>query len=677
MALIRPKDVFMLGTLDVTDRLQSCDLQFGFDPATHQIVYSFGRLVLRNSDGLLDSSALPLRITRPTLPGTAARQVWFGVADPSAEPIRSQTTRSQSYTLHGNLETVLGFGAELDIIYNGPNPRNITAISDPMASKSTTSTTTSTTLYLAWASTSTRSRLYRINTSSTTQENNLGNFPSGMQIAAMTTHGSNVYAIDLSSNRARMVLVNTGSPGSSAYTGSGGGNLHRDINYPQGLASHNGSLYLVDSQAFSTSIVQRALWQVNLSNPAQSTYLGLLPLNDQTWSLADHNGALYMAPVRGDELWLCNVSRAESSRKIGDLPSAMGNIEALVSHAGTLYAFTTEEELWRINVTSPNSSRKVGDLPSGIRSLGLAGAASITTSTTTTTTVPGRTIPTGGLTMTGLFNHVVDTTLSGNTVGARKGTVDIQTVRFNHTNNTRTLVGRLKIFEDGSANISKESRRVNDWLTVISKITHCPVFDVDGSTVGISQGARNQANRNASRRFSSRDVLITPTSVYYQKLITATINAWKFSFANINAAQKVAQIDTGRNLHFPPGTRGERAYVYPQWIAGGTSAESIASLPERLIRFECPRWQETETAIGLIEGLVPGTVHLFNIEGDDGLALINQYGMVARLAYSWRANVPPKVTVDVLGQPESITPQGQWIQGQAVQGSTTILTEPQ
>ena len=591
--------------------------------------------------------------------------------------MRDQVSRRRAFKLSGLSEILIGFGAETNLIVNGPPyPRGVTTVGTPEAGRTETTTSTSQNLYLGYYD-GRRSYLYRINRTNPSSSTLIGAFPSGMQIAAMTEHNGEVLATDVSSNQTRLVLVNVSSPGSSSHIGRIQQRSPSDnLNEGQALASHGGRLFCADAQADHSGTVQRALWDVDRNSPNRSTKIGLLPFNDIAWSLADHLGTLYLVAIRDNDLYVANITTPASSRKAnnGDLPSSFDNVEAMVSHNGELLMVNDDEELGVINTSNPTRSGSRQDLPSAV-TIRFAGLASVSVTTSTSTTIPGRSVPTNGWTLTQIFQNVLADKLTGNTIGVTRGVTDLPDVRFKDTNSNRTLIGDLTIFEDGSANLYSTTLNTLEWLHIVGVLAHCPLMDIRGNQVGMTQGTRREANRTAAQTFSSRDVLIHAGSASIIVADDAVINTFKGARVDLGTqGQGIFRRAFYENTHGSSVLLyGSRKYRYPQWVAGGTNNENVAALAERVLTFTSPRWQEAIADMVKLETLIPGTVHRFDLLGDDGQQLVNNYGTVVRLTYRWRWRGLPSVTVSAIVSDDEVPQQQSWVLGQSRLGVDTIL----
>ena len=150
------------------------------------------------------------------------------------------------------------------------------------------------------------------------------------------------------------------------------------LDNPNGIASHGGALYIVDSSS------PRRLWRLNdLSDPSSATNLGSFPsdLNNPS-GIASHGGALYIVSrSSADRLWRLNdLSDPSSATNLGSFPSDLNNPSGIASHGGALYIVDLQNNdfLWRIdNPSNPGGAISVGSIgamqsytPTGITSYG-------------------------------------------------------------------------------------------------------------------------------------------------------------------------------------------------------------------------------------------------------------------------------------------------------------------
>ena len=138
---------------------------------------------------------------------------------------------------------------------------------------------------------------------------------------------------------------------------------------PLGLASHNGTLYLVDSGT-------DRLYSVDPTT-GQATQIGNLngPTNPE--GLASHNGTLYLVDSGTDRLYSVDPTTGQATQ-IGSL-NGPTNPEGLASHNGTLYLVDDNtDRLYSVDPTTGQATQ-IGNLngptaPSGLASHAIAPA---------------------------------------------------------------------------------------------------------------------------------------------------------------------------------------------------------------------------------------------------------------------------------------------------------------
>ena len=154
------------------------------------------------------------------------------------------------------------------------------------------------------------------------------------------------------------------------------GEFASNLQAPDAATSHNGRLYIGDTNGFE-------LWFVDPEDPDNTTgdfgNLGGFPVvtgqsnRVSPQSMASHDGKLLVVDRPTGGLYNVDPSDPTSTSgdfgEIGDIPSSISAPNAMVSHGGNLYIVdSTNGNLWRINPTDPDDETgdygMVGTLPS-------------------------------------------------------------------------------------------------------------------------------------------------------------------------------------------------------------------------------------------------------------------------------------------------------------------------
>ena len=226
--------------------------------------------------------------------------------------------------------------------------------------------------------------LWRIDPSSpgtaTTPPNpygNLGDLPSGLTAPhAMAWHDGALYVVDSGSDE--LWRIDPSAPDSTTSPYGNLGTLPSGLTSSQGMTSHDGALLIVDDSGDE-------LWRIDPADPDDTSGdfgevggpgNGSLPSGlTQPVSMTSHDGALYVVDSDGEQLWRIDPSNPGSTTSPyghqGTLPSGLTAGHSMTSHDGALYvADNSGDELWRINPSDPDSTASpygnLGTLPSGL-----------------------------------------------------------------------------------------------------------------------------------------------------------------------------------------------------------------------------------------------------------------------------------------------------------------------
>ena len=166
---------------------------------------------------------------------------------------------------------------------------------------------------------------------------------------------------------ATLFMVDSSTPDSlySVNVATGAATLIGSLNgptNPAGLASHNGTLYVVGT-------TNDSLYSVDVATGA-ATLIGSLSGPTNPNGLASHNGTLYLVDSVADSLYSVNVTTGAAT-SIGSL-SGPPNPNGLASHNGTLYLVDSAASLYSVDVTT-GAATSIGSLngppnPNGLAS---------------------------------------------------------------------------------------------------------------------------------------------------------------------------------------------------------------------------------------------------------------------------------------------------------------------
>ena len=197
----------------------------------------------------------------------------------------------------------------------------------------------------------------------------VGDFANGLgNPQGITSHGGSLYVVNSPSGNTELWRIDDSTAPSGAVNV---GDFPSGLSSISGITSHGGSLYVVGT----SSNFARHLWRIDdPTAPGGAISEGQVSsnFNYNIAGITSHGGSLYVVMGSGSTyyLWRIDDSTTPSGAvNVGSFPSGLTAPRGITSHGGSLYFVndSTTNRLWRLdNVALPSGAVSVGSFPSGL-----------------------------------------------------------------------------------------------------------------------------------------------------------------------------------------------------------------------------------------------------------------------------------------------------------------------